>query len=139
MTKGGSHDLAKRVAEQVLDYKTPYAFAHEFFLIGGKKMSSSKGMGTSVVDLLELLPPQVVRFLIARTKLNQAINFDPAEKNTIPALFDDYQKAADAYLNKTDEDLARVFELSQVGPSASSGQMQKPPSIRFSVLAQWVQ
>ncbi|HZE87335.1 MAG TPA: lysine--tRNA ligase [Methylomirabilota bacterium] len=133
MTKGGSHDLAEKVAEQILKYKTPYAFAHEFFLIGGKKMSSSKGMGVSVVDLLEVLPPQAIRFLITRTRLNQAIDFDPYEKNTIPTLFDDYQKAADAYFTKTDEESARVFALSQVD------EIQKPPTIRFSVLAQWVQ
>ncbi len=151
MTKGGSHDLAKRVAEEVLGYKTPYAFAHEFFLVGGRKMSSSKGTGVSVVELLEVLPPQLIRFLIAKTKLNQAINFDPAG-DTIPKLFDEYQKASDAYFNKTDQDLARVFELSQIarlaedsprsggaGGKSRRGEIQKPPSIRFSTLAQWVQ
>lgn len=133
MTKGGSHDLAERVCEEILGYRTPYAFAHEFFLVGGKKMSSSKGMGVSVVDLLELLPPQLIRFLIARTKLNQAINFDPSEINTIPTLFDDYQKAAEAYFAKSNPELARIFELSQVG------KVKRPPFLRFSVLAQWVQ
>ena len=133
MTKGGSHDLAKRVAGKILDYKTPYSFAHEFFLVGGQKMSSSKGTGISVVDLLNLLPPQLIRFLIAKTKLNQAINFDPAEKDTIPNLFDEYQKAANSYNNKTNDDLARIFHLSQINTA------EKPPSIRFSVLTQWVQ
>lgn len=133
MTKGGSHDLAKRVAEEVLKYPTPYAFAHEFFLVGGKKMSSSKGTGISVGELLDMLPPQLVRFLIAKTKLNQAINFDPAEGNTIPTLFDEYQKAADAYYNKTNEDVARIFEFSQIDD------VKKPPTVRFSVLAQWIQ
>src|SRR6185503_2764912 len=37
------------------------------------------------------------------------------------------------YFTKGDEDLARAFELSQVG------EVQKPPTVRFSVLAQWVQ
>ena len=133
MTKGGSHDLAQRVAEEILGYPTPYGFAHEFFLVGGKKMSSSKGTGISVVELLDILPSQLVRFLIAKTKLNQAINFDPAEKDTIPTLFDEYQKAAEAYFEKGDANLARAFELSQVG------EIQKPPKNRFSMLAQWVQ
>ncbi len=133
MTAGGSHDLAKRVAEEILKYPTPYAFAHEFFLVGGRKMSSSKGTGVSVVDLLEILPPQLVRFLIARTKLNQAINFDPAERNTTGVLFDEYQKAANSYFEKKGDDLARIFEVSQVGD------IEKPSSIRFSILAQWVQ
>ncbi len=133
MTAGGSHDLAKRVAKEILKYPTPYAFAHEFFLVGGRKMSSSKGTGVSVIDLLEILPPQLVRFLIARTKLNQAINFDPEEKNTIPVLFDEYQKVASSYFSKTNEDLARIFEFSQVG------EIKQPPSVRFATLAQWVQ
>ena len=133
MTKGGSHDLAKRVAEEILESPVPYSFAHEFFLVGGQKMSSSKGKGISVVELLEMLPPQLIRFLIVKTKLNQAINFDPSEKDTIPTLFDEYQKAADAYYKKSNEDLGRIFEMSQVG------KIKKPPKIRFSVLTQWIQ
>lgn len=132
MTKGGSHDLAKRVAEEILKSPVPYAFAHEFFLVGGRKMSSSKGTGISVAELLEILPPYLIRFLITKTKLNQAINFDPSG-DTIPKLFDDYQKAADAYYKKTDGDLGRVFELSQVG------RVKRSPSVRFSILAHWVQ
>lgn len=132
MTAGGSHDLAKRVSEEILGYKTPFGFSHEFFLIGGRKMSTSKGAGISVKGLLEVLPPEVARYLIARTKLNQAINFDPYG-NTMPDLFDDYQKAAAAYFNKEDNDLARAFKLSQVGET------KNPPEVRFAVLTQWVQ
>ena len=65
--------------------------------------------------------------------IKQQTNFDPSEKNTIPSLFDEYQKTADAYFNKGDADLARIFELSQVG------EVKKPPTVRFSVLTQWVQ
>lgn len=132
MTAGGSHDLAKRVAEEILDYKTPYGFAHEFFLVGGKKMSTSKGAGISVGELLEILPPELVRFLIVKTKLNQAINFDSGG-NTIPDLFDDYQIAAIYHKNKKNEEQARIFELSQVG------KLRYPPELRFQVLTQWVQ
>ncbi len=129
MTAGGSHDLAKRVAEEILNYPTPYAFVHEFFLVGGKKMSTSKGAGVSVAELLELLPPELVRFLIVKTKLNQAINFDPPG-DTIPKLFDDYQKVA----NSSEPDPKRIFELSQVARKA------KPvPKIRFIDLVQAIQ
>jgi len=134
MSRGGSHDLATLVCERVLNYPVPYPVSYEFMLIGGKKMSSSKGRGFSASDILTILPPELARFLIVKMDIKQQTNFDPAEKNTIPNLFDEYQKAADAYFNKTDEDLARVFELSQVGEA-----IQKPPQIRFSVLSQWVQ
>lgn len=134
MSKGGSHDLARQICERVLEYPVPYPIAYEWFLIGGKKMSSSRGVGTSAIEMLEILPPELIRFLMVRIKVNTQINFDPSEKNTIPSLFDDYQKAADAYFEKTNDDLARIFKLSQVGD-----EIQKPPSVRFSVLAQWVQ
>lgn len=136
MSKGGSHDLASLICERIINYPVPYPIPYEFFLIGGKKMSSSKGVGTSASDILEILPLELARFLMVKAKLNQQINFDPYEKDTIPVLFDEYQKAADAYFNKDKEnkDLARVFELSKVGK-----EIKKPPKIRFSVLAQWVQ
>lgn len=133
MSRGGSHDLATLVAERVLKYPVPYPVSYEFMLIGGKKMSSSKGRGFSAGDILTILPPVLARFLIVKMDIKQQTNFDPTEKDTIPKLFDDYQKAAEAYFKKGDEDLSRVFELSQIN------EVKKPPSVRFSVLAQWVQ
>ncbi len=140
MSAGGSHDLASLICERVINYPVPYPIAYEWILIGGRKMSSSKGVGFSASDALDILPPELIRFLMVHIKVNTQINFDPSEKDTIPNLFDDYQKAADAYFsrsasggNKTNDDLSRVFELSQVG------EIKKPPTVRFSVLAQWVQ
>lgn len=134
MSSGGSHDLAKLVCERIINYPVPYPIAYEWLLVGGRKMSSSKGVGASAKDILEILPAELARFMMVRIKVNSQINFDPYEKDTIPVLFDEYQKAADAYLSKNNENLARIFELSQVGEK-----IQKPPKIRFSILAQWVQ
>jgi lysyl-tRNA synthetase class 1 len=132
-SKGGSYDIAMALCEEVFKYEKPFRLPYEFILIGGKKMSSSKGIGLKAHDLVKILPPQLGRFLFARSGIKSQSNFDPVETDAIPVLFDDYQKAADAYFSKTDEDLARAFELSQIG------EIQKPPTIRFSVLAQWVQ
>lgn len=134
MSASGSHDFAKLVCKNVINYPVPYPIAYEWLLVGGKKMSSSRGVGTSAKDMLEILPPELNRFLMVRIKVNQQINFDPSDEQTIPALFDDYQKCAQCYFDKTNEDLARIFELSQV-----KEKIQKPPKIRFSVLSQWVQ
>lgn len=132
MSKGGSHDLASLICERVINYPVPYPLSYMFFLVEGRKMSSSKGRGSSASEMLEILPPELLRFLMVKTKIGQQINFDPSG-DTIPKLFDEYQKAADVYFNKKDDDLARIFELSQID------KIKKPPSIRFSVLAQWVQ
>lgn len=133
MSRGGSHDLASLVAERVLHYPVPYPVGYEFMLIGGKKMSSSKGRGFAASDILEILPSELARFLIVKMDIKKQTNFDPSEPQTIPKLFDDYQKAAEAYFAKSDADLARMFELSQID------EIKKPPQIRFSTLAQWVQ
>lgn len=134
MSKGGSHDLASLVAQRVLHYPVPYPIPYEWILIGGRKMSSSRGVGIAASDMLEILPPELIRFLIVKMDIRKQANFDPVEPETIPKLFDDYQKAADAYKTKSDPDLARIFELSQVVDT-----IKLPPQVRFSVLTQWVQ
>ena len=134
MSAGGSHDVAELICKRVINYPVPYPIAYEWLLIGGRKMSSSRGVGVSAHEMLDILPLELIRFLMVRIKVNTQINFDPSEKDTIPNLFDDYQKAADAYFDKSNDDLARIFELSQV-----SGKINRPPKIRFSVLSQWVQ
>ena len=132
MSRGSSHDLASLICRRVINYPVPYSLPYAFFLIGGRKMSSSKGRGSSASEMLEILPPELLRFLMVKTKISQQINFDPSG-NTIPDLFDEYQKAADAYFDKGDKDLARIFEFSQID------KVNKPPSIRFSALVQLVQ
>lgn len=129
MSKGGSHDLASLVCERVINYPVPYPLPYEFFLVGGKKMSSSKGRGTSSSEMLEILPPEILRFLMVKTRINQTIDFDPSG-DTIPKLFDKYQIIAFS----KDEDSKRIFDLSQI-----SNKSKNVPSIRFWTLAQWVQ
>jgi lysyl-tRNA synthetase class 1 len=133
MSAGGSHDLAKLICKRVINYPVPYSIAYEWLLIGGRKMSSSKGIGASAKDVLEILPPELARFLLVKIKVNQQVNFDPSDKDTIPVLFDEYQKAAEAYFDKKEDDLARIFEMSQING------IKAPPKVRFTTLAQWVQ
>jgi lysyl-tRNA synthetase class 1 len=130
---GGSYDIAMALCNEVFNYPHPFRLPYEFILIGGKKMSSSKGIGLKAHDLVKILPPAVARFLFAKYGIKSQSNFDPYDKNSIPALFDDYQKSADAHFNNGDQAMARAFILSQVG------EIKKPPAIKFSILAQWVQ
>lgn len=135
MSKGGSHDLASLVAKRVLDYPVPYSIAYEWILIGGRKMSSSKGVGIAASDMLEILPAELIRFLIVKMNIHKQTNFDPAEPETIPKLFDGYQKAAQSFFEKKNDDLATIFEYSQIDPKNP----KQPPSISFLTLAQYLQ
>lgn len=129
-SKGGARDIANHIAKEVYNIEPPVDIPYEFFLFGGAKMSTSKGIGMSAVDIIKILPPQLIRFLMLRYKPMQAINFDPTDPATIPKLLDEYQLASQA----KDGDLARIFELSQI-----EGKVLPPPAVRFSTLTQWVQ
>jgi len=122
---GGSYDIAMEICSAVFKKEQPLKFVYEFFLSAGKKMSSSKGIGMTGEELLEVLGPQRSRFLMIKSPPNQAVEFSPRGTDAIPKVFDDYQKAA--------EEKTEAFKYSQVGD------VEQVPSVRFSVLAQWVQ
>jgi lysyl-tRNA synthetase class 1 len=130
---GGTYDVARKICKDVFEVEPPLKLPYEFFLSGGKKMSSSKGLGLTGEELLEVLTPEAARFLMIKVEPNRAVEFEPKNTDIIPKLYDDYQKAGAAYFEKTNEDLGRSFELSQIGNA------KKPPEVRFSVLGQLIQ
>lgn len=94
-SKGGSFDTGARIIKEVFGKDPIAAFGHEFFLIGGKKMGSTKGMVTPK-DALEVFPPEVLRFLTVRSRPNQAIEIDLSE--IVPRTYDEYDRCQAAYL-----------------------------------------
>ncbi len=111
---GGSYDIAMTICEEVFDFPKPFKMPYEFVLIGGRKMSSSKGLGIKAHDLVKIVPPELGRFLYARANIKQQSNFDPESSLAIPDLFDDYDRAWLAYVSNGREELRRMFELSQL-------------------------
>jgi lysyl-tRNA synthetase class 1 len=130
---GGTYDVARKICKDVFGVQPPLKIPYEHFLSGGKKMSSSKGLGLTGEELLEVLTPVAARFLMIKTEPNRAVEFEPKNTDIIPKVYDDYQKSAKAYFEKTGEDTARAFELSQIE------EPQKPPEVRFSALSQLIQ
>lgn len=112
---GGSRDIARELVKEVFKIDEPYNLPYEFFLIGGKKMTSSKALGLKSRDLTDLLPLEVGRFLFCRTDYKQAVEFDPIGTMAIPDLFDEYDRCFKAYTDSADETLARTFEMSHIG------------------------
>lgn len=126
---GGSYDIAMELVEKVFNAKKPLKLAYEFFLAGGKKMSSSKGLGITGDELLEVVGPQRSRFLMIKTEPNVAVEFSPKGTEAIPALFDQYQ----SFFRSEDLDQNRVISFSQ------TAKKEKIPDMRFSTIAQLVQ
>ncbi|MCS7091786.1 MAG: lysine--tRNA ligase [Patescibacteria group bacterium] len=120
-SKGGSYDIAMALCEAVFDFPKPYKLPYEFLLIGGRKMSSSKGLGLKARDLVKMLPPVIGRFLFAKHNIKRQANFDPYGNMAIPELFDLYDQAQKAYWEQSDENLSAMFEYSQI-----TNKMPKP-------------
>lgn len=124
-TKGGSRDVALHISKEVFNYEPPFDVPYEFFLIAGKKMSSSKGRGSSAREIADLMPPKIFRLALLSKDINQAFNFDP-EGDTIPVLFDQYDRLAESYWAGVRDDYARLFEFVHPTLSPSSEGRQLP-------------
>ncbi|HEY3249059.1 MAG TPA: lysine--tRNA ligase [bacterium] len=143
MTKGGSHDVAAAMVERVFHYPTPYPIPYEWFLVGGRKMSTSKGLGVPAAELVTILRSDLARFLMVRPHYRQQINFDPGGE-TVPTLYDDYDRAAGAYFGTAEassaaaadtiRDYARTFFFSRV-----SGEQPRCFRMRFAKVAYLIQ
>jgi len=133
---GGSRDIARELVKEVFNIEEPYNLPYEFFLIGGKKMASSKGLGLKARDFNQLLPSELARFLFSRTDYKQAVEFDPLGTMAIPDLYDEYDRCFNAYLERSNEDLARIFEMSQIKSLPSKDKILLP---RFRDIVNYIQ
>ena len=134
MTRGGTHDVAVAISTRIFRRPAPYSFAYEFFLFGGRKMSTSKAVGTTAAEILDVLRPDLARFLIVRPHPRRQVEFDPRGE-TIPNLYDEYDRAAAAYFHEIENpDLARTFYFSRV-----EGEQPRCYRPRFAKIASLVQ
>lgn len=112
-TKGGSRQVAEAICREVFDHEPPYGVFNEFFLVGGKKMSSSKGGAATAVDMAHILPPHLLRLLLLRTPINRQIDFDP-EGDAIPVLYDLYDRLAEKYWSGVKDDDSQLFTFTHL-------------------------
>lgn len=138
-TKGGARDIANHIAKEVFDIEPPFDVPYEFFLVGGQKMSSSKGRGSSAREIADLVPPKLFRLALLGKDINQAFNFD-ADGETIPVLYDLYDKLAEGYKAGTDDDYSRLFTLIETDDRIDSKEkIEVPFRMRFSQVAFMIQ
>ncbi len=171
-TKGGSRDVAIRICDQVFNYPIPLPSkvsvveeidvkdkkvtddtatkiynpgkAYEFFNIGGKKMSTSKGQGIAFSEVTNLLPAYIVRYLLIRSRPHTVVDFDPFNRNDLILLFDRYDKTERIYFNadKEEENIDekerkqqhRIYELSHVGKIPDKFPIQIPLTYASNVI-----
>ncbi len=108
---GGSYDTGKKIVEEVFSGSAPYPVQYEWISLKGKgAMASSTGVAITIDSMLEIVPPDVLRYLIVKTKPEKAINFDPGMG--LLSLIDEYSRIAD----KGD---SREYEFSKISDVAT--------------------
>jgi lysyl-tRNA synthetase class 1 len=116
-TRGGSRDVSEACFRAIFGGNPPLNIPYEFFLVDKGKMSSSRGVGASARDMANLLPPEILRFLMLRTKPARTVDFSPAH-DKITKNFAEYDRYHEKVHDGTaTEDERRTYELSQVGHS----------------------
>ena len=105
-TSGGSYDTGKEIARRIFRCEPPHPVIYEWISLKGKgAMHSSKGVVVTINEMLEIVPPDVLRYLIARTRPERTIDFDPGMG--LISLIDEYDRVSH-------EASGREYELSRI-------------------------
>lgn len=116
-TKGGSEDTCNAITHELMkkEYHIPYRYG--FILLEGKKYSKSKGLGLGVTELVTLIPPEILKYLLLRPDLEENIDINPTSENLLKA-YEEFQQAGELAkgdvdkLDRSERKKAIAFKLS---------------------------
>ncbi len=147
-TKGGSRSIAVAISVEVLDFPPPFPSTpkdtgrgYEFFTVGGKKMSTSKGTGMGFAEMTDYLPADMLRYLLVRTRPKAKVDFDPLDDNDMILLYDRYDTTQRIYHGKESvserefEQEKRIYEFSAI----EKMEKKMPPQISLTYAATVIQ
>jgi lysyl-tRNA synthetase class 1 len=108
-TRGGSYDTGVRIAREVFGVEPPFPIPYEWIGMKGMgDMASSKGNVLSIARALEIVPPEVLRYLILKERPQKKITFDPGQ----PLL---------QLVDQVDDDAAPGRDARAIGLSTAGG------------------
>ena len=156
---GGSYDTGIPICQLLYEkmgveqYQHPDRMVYEWIQLKGRgPMSSSAGISVGPLEALEIVPPEILRYLIARTRMARHIEFDTGGR--LFEIADEYERMRDYVSIDTEEEKERrdnmssrnweIFEkdcmaidLSKVDPKTDSSDDLGSVSFRhLSMLAQ---
>lgn len=109
-SSGGSYDSGIRISREIFQHEPPLPIVYEWIMLGEKgAMSSSSGVVVSISDMLDVVPPEALRFLIMKTRPEKHIKFDPGQP--LLNLVDEYERLRDKEEPSLFEE--RIVRLSQ--------------------------
>ena len=108
---GGSYDTGIPIC-RLLGSEPPKKMIYEWIQIKGMgPMSSSKGVTIGPVEALELVPPEILRYVIARSKVNRHIDFDTG--STLFEMADEYERMLTETSKQVEGGLSRRQEIAR--------------------------
>jgi lysyl-tRNA synthetase class 1 len=115
-SRGGSYDIGKRIVREIFEQKAPYPVVCEPIKLGKPRVVySSIEDAVPISDILKVIPSEVLRYLIIRTKPEKSIQFDPGQ--SLLTLADEYEQLKTHFREK-DSSLGffekRIYELSRL-------------------------
>lgn len=127
---GGSYDTSKVISERLFNHPAPHPLVYEHVMMGGRKMSKSKGLIFTPRDWLEVAPPESLKFFFFRVYPTRHKDFSAED---IPKIVGEYDRAERVYYGaeevgdkKIASMLKRSYELSQSKPPPPSMPAQLP-------------
>jgi lysyl-tRNA synthetase class 1 len=110
-SRGGSRDVAARCIRRLFGREPPLDVPYEFFTVGGAKMSSSRGVGASAREIADLLPPELLRFLLLRSLPKRPVDFEVVEEQ-LNRLFNEFDRLRQRVLTgEASSDERRLYAL----------------------------
>ncbi len=114
-SKGGSYDSGKELVKQVFSGEAPYPVPYEFINPKGqsKKMSASAGTGLTPADVLKVMPAEILRYFILKSRPERTLQFDSGLG--IYNLIEEYSQIEQAVRSNEFHEFRRAYEIASGG------------------------
>ncbi|CAI8256513.1 MAG: Lysine--tRNA ligase [Methanobacteriota archaeon] len=123
-TSGGSYSTGRKFSE-MFGHEPPFPLTYEWISLKGEgAMSSSTGVTIGPMDVLELVPSEILRYFIARSKPSKHLEFNTGE--LLLNLADEYERTCLSIVESKDENTETLSKRQRVLKEEAEG------SIRYS-------
>ena len=113
-TKGGSYDTGVVLAKEIFGYQAPIAVPYDNIALKGqtKKMSSSLGNLVKLIDSLEIIPAEILRYFTFKSRPERQLTFDTGLG--LYTLIDEYAKTEAAVLAGEEPEFKQAWQLASL-------------------------
>ena len=118
-TRGGSRDTLEAIFKDIIKKEPSIGYKFGFILFEGKKYSKSKGTGMGVQELMEIIPTEVIKYMLLKPDIQENVDINPTPINVLRAI-EDYEKALALLSSGKSESLSRADRKRALAAKLSS-------------------